>query len=54
MSMLGPILFTLYVNDIAMTLNIKPIIFLDDTNILCLDAGINNLKILIKEELRKL
>ena len=53
-SVLGPILFTLYVNDMAMALNFKPRLFADDTNIFSFDADINNLTTSIDEELKKL
>ena len=52
--MLGPVLFTLYVYDMAMVLNFKPCLFADDTNIFGFDADFNNLTTFINEELSKL
>ena len=53
-SVLGPILFTLYLNDMAMAINFKPRLFVDDTNIFSFDADSNNLTTSISEELSKL
>ena len=54
-SVLGPILFTIFVNDMANAMNdVKPRLFADDTNIFCFSNNINDLARVINSELTKL
>ena len=41
-SVCGPILFTLYVSDMAVAVNFEPHLFADDMNIFSFNADINN------------
>lgn len=53
-SILGPILFLIYINDLCNVSNIlKFILFADDTNIFCSGKNINNLCSLVEKELFK-
>ena len=53
-SILGPLLFILYINDIVNTSNMLPIIlFADDTTILFTDKDISNKVDLINTELKE-
>ena len=53
-SVLGPLLFLLYVNDLVFVSNIlKPIIFADDTNIFLSGKNIHDMNIVFNTELEK-
>ena len=54
-SILGPLLFLLYINDIAFVSNIiLPILFADDTNAFLTGKNVNNLITTMNEELEKI
>ena len=54
-SVLGPILFTIFVNDMANAMNdAKPRLFADDTNIFCFSNNLDDLTRVINSELAKL
>ena len=54
-SVLGPILFILYINDICKTSkNLQFVLFADDTNIFCTGEDLQQLRELITTEMSKL
>ena len=54
-SILGPLLFLLYVNDIALVSNvILPILFADDTNVFKTGKNVDNLIMVMNQELEKI
>ena len=54
-SVLGPLLFLLYINDISMASKVfKFHLFVDDTNILYADKSVKSLETVVNEELKKL
>ena len=54
-SVLGPVLFLLYINDICNVSNLlKFVLFADDTNIFCSSASLHDLQDTINRELDKL
>ena len=53
-SVLGPILFTLYVNDMPNATSAKPRLFADDTWLFSFHANIEKLSLSINEELNML
>ncbi len=53
-SVLGPILFTLYINDMQNAISLKPRLFADDTCIFNFDENIGNLFKSTNDELKKL
>ena len=50
-SVLGPLLFTLYINDISSFTNFAPRLYADDTCLTLQDESISNLKYEIKDEI---
>ena len=50
-SVLGPLLFTLYINDISSSTNSAPRLFADDTCLFLQDDSISNLKYKINGEI---
>ena len=54
-SVLGPVLFLLYINDICNVSNLlKFVLFADDTNIFCSSTSLHDLQVTINRELDKL
>ena len=54
-SVLGPVLFLRYINDICSVSNLlKFVLFADDTNIFCSSTSLHNLQDTINRELAKL
>ena len=54
-SVLGPILFILYINDLPnISTLFKPVLYADDTNIICSSDTISDLSDLMNSELKKL
>ena len=50
-SVLGPLLFTIYINDISSSTNSAPRLYADDTCLILQDDSISNLKYIIKGEI---
>ena len=50
-SVLGPLLFTIYINDISSSTNSAPRLYADDTCLILQDDNISNLKYKIKGEI---
>jgi hypothetical protein len=55
-TILGPLLFLVYINDLPYSINkvSKPILFADDTTILCCKSNSNELVIALKEILESI
>jgi len=54
-SILGPILFSLYINDLPLNImGLKIVLFADDTNILVSEANMNNLQYKLKNVMNEL
>ena len=51
-SVLGPLLFTIYINDISSSTNSAPRLYADDTCLILQDDNISNLKYKIKGEIK--
>ena len=52
-SVLGPILFLLYVNDLPNVSNFKTILFADDANLTMSHSSIQTLQLLVNQEITK-